>query len=160
MKKIILFLILIICFNSGKSQSYYIKNGDTLGIIISVQQAQKLDKDYDLLNLLKQYKTEHDSLDSAYLVVIDNYGKEVVELKFKISTLEDINNNKDNMISNLKSQIEQYKRDVLLGDSQSAKKDTIITNYRTENIKLKFQRTIAFGVGGVLTLLGIILLIL
>jgi hypothetical protein len=160
MKKIILLLILIIIFNVGKSQSYYINKGDTLGVIITVQQAQQLDKDYDLLNLLKEYKIKHDSLDAAYLIVVDNFGKKVAELNLKVSKLEEINTNKDNMISNLKAQIEQYKKDVLLGDSQSAKKDTIISTYRAQNVKLKIQRTIAFAVGGGLTLLGIILLIL
>jgi|APCry1669189665_1035243.scaffolds.fasta_scaffold04455_4 hypothetical protein len=162
MKKLLILIFILISF-SLKSQtiypSYYIKNGDTLGVIITIQQAQKIDNDYDLLSLLKEYKTKQDKLDSSYLVVIDNYGKEVATLKLKISTLEDLNNGKNLEIANLKSQIDGYKQDKLLSDLQLAKKDTIISNYKVQNIKLKVQRTVAFGVGGGLTIVGIILLL-
>ena len=139
---------------------YYIKNGDTIGVVISIKQAQKIDNDYDLLSLLKKSKIEESKIDSAYVVVINNYGQEVAQLKLKISTMDDIDLIKDKEISNLRSQIDDYERDKLLSDLQLAKKDTIIQNYKGQVVKLKLQKTISFSVGGGLTLLGILLLLL
>jgi hypothetical protein len=164
MKKFLLFILFLLLSILSKAQNnfphYYIKNGDTIGVVISIKQAQKIDNDYDLLSLLKKSKIEESKIDSAYVVVINNYGQEVAQLKLKISTMDDIDLIKDKEISNLRSQIDDYERDKLLSDLQLAKKDTIIQNYKGQVVKLKLQKTISFSVGGGLTLLGILLLLL
>ena len=164
MKKFLLFTLFLLLSILSKAQNnfphYYIKNGDTIGVVISIKQAQKIDNDYDLLSLLKKSKIEESKVDSAYIVVINNYGQEVAQLKLKISTMDDIDLIKDKEISNLRSQIDEYERDKLLSDLQLAKKDTIIQNYKGQVVKLKLQKTIAFSVGGGLTILGILLLLL
>ena len=153
MKKIFTIIIFILICLSVKSQniypSYYVKNGDTLGIIISIKQAQKIDNDYDLLSLLKQSKTKQNELDSSYILVIDNYNKEVAELKLKISDIDSVNIDKNEQISNLKLQIDEYQKNQQLANQQLILKDDIIKEYKIQTLKLRIQKYIGFSVGGI-----------
>lgn len=157
-KTLLLLLSFLICSLLSFSQStdfpqYYIKNGDTLGIIISLEQAQKIDNDYDMLDLLKNYKVAVDKLDSAYIFVIDNMKQQVAVLNLKISQLEGIIKLKDSQIDNLKDQIDKYRRDNDLANAQLKAKDEIIDNYKKEK-KSAFLKTFALVIGiGVLFLL-------
>ena len=162
MKRIILILSMLICIYTNAQTSYpyyYIKGGDTLGVVISVKQAQKIDNDYDLIALLKVSNIEKDSINSAYIIVMNDYSIEVAELKLKISKMNEINSSKDSLIINLKSQIIQYNNDILLSNNQLKIKDSIINNYKTQTIKLKVQKMIGFSVG-TLSLLGMIFLLI
>lgn len=157
-KTLLLLLSFLICSLLSFSQStdfpqYYIKNGDTLGIIISLEQAQKIDNDYDMLDLLKNYKVAVDKLDSAYIFVIDNMKQQVAVLNLKISQLEGIIKLKDSQIDNLKDQIDKYRRDNDLANAQLKAKDEIIDNYKKAK-KSAFLKTFALVIGiGVLFLL-------
>ena len=163
MKKIILLISILISFISVKSQQYpsfyRSPHGDTLGIVFSIDQAQKIDNDYDLLNLYKQSNYKYEKLDSAYIIVVNGLNQQVAALRVKISTLEGINTLKDSAISNLKEQISKYKLDLSLADKQSIDKDLIINNYKKENRKLKTQKFLGFTIGGG-SLIGIIILLL
>ena len=143
MKKIFTIIIFILICLSVKSQniypSYYVKNGDTLGI----------DNDYDLLSLLKQSKIKQNELDSSYILVIDNYNKEVAELKLKISDIDSVNIDKNEQISNLKLQIDEYQKNQQLANQQLILKDDIIKEYKIQTLKLRIQKYIGFSVGGI-----------
>jgi TolA-binding protein len=161
MKKLLLLLTLTLSSFFVFSQKtdipefpqYYIVNGDTLGIIISLEQAQKIDNDYDMLDLLRNYKVAVDKLDSAYIFVIDNMKQQVAVLNLKISQLEGIIKLKDSQIDNLKEQIDKYRRDSELANAQLKAKDEIIDNYKKEK-KSAFLKTFALVIGvGVLFLL-------
>ena len=163
MKKILTIILLFLSF-IGKSQKidypyYYIKGNDTLGIVISVTQAQKIDNDYTLLNLLKQYKFNSDKLDSINIVINDDFKNEVAQLKLKSQNLEEQLNLKDSLINNLKDQISKYQSDQNLSNTQLQKSDEIINNYKKENRRLRFKNFLGFSVGGG-SLIGIIILLL
>jgi len=142
-----------------KYPSFYIKDGDTLGVIISVKQAQKIDNDYDMLFLLKQSHMSYEKLDSAYIKVVSESGKDIAELKVKVSKLNEVCTSKDAEINNLKAQIAKYVSDEILAKKESDKKDTIIKNNEREITNLKTQRFLGFTVGGG-GLIGIIVLLL
>lgn len=162
MKKILLFIALIISCISLKAQTtqqtpyYLVKNGDTVGVVISITQAQKIDNDLQLLSLLQDARVKESTLDSAYVSVIDNYGKEVAELNVKISAMQDIDTTKDSQINNLKQQIIQYQEYKKLADEQYLKQDTLITNYKKQVTKLKIQKDVGLAAGA----LGILLFII
>lgn len=167
MKTLLTIILSIFIISSAKSQfnnieypQYIIKNGDTVGVMITVAQAQKVDSDYDLLNLLKKSKLQFDRADSASVIVINNLGQQVAELKLKITAMEDLDRTKDNQISNLKEQITKYERDSFLSAQQIALKDEMIGNYKKENIKLKTQKIIGFTIGGGGLLAAIILFVI
>lgn len=165
MKKLLLLLAILLSFTVLKAQtgqypSFYLdQKGDTLGVIFSIEQAQKIDNDYDLLNMFKQSKLQYEQLDSAYLIVIDKQNQQVASLKVKISELEDLDRMKDSQIKNLQEQIMKYKLDLSLSDKQSSDKDLIINNLKSDNRKLKVQKFFGFTIGGG-SLVGIIVLLL
>lgn len=162
MKKILLLIVILFTLKSQVvAQDFpklYVVNGDTIGVIFSIQQAQKIDNDYELLRLLKQAKVMSDKTDSAYIVIVDNFGKQVAEYKLKVSTLESLVSTQNEQIKNLKDQIERYQRDSFLANEQSLRKDTIINNNKKEIRKLKTQKFLGFTFSG--GLIGIIILLL
>ena len=77
MKNIFLLIILTIIPLIGKSQEsyprYYIQSGDTVGIIYSIPQAQKIYNDAILLDLFKDVRIGCDSMVKKYVVVVNKY---------------------------------------------------------------------------------------
>jgi hypothetical protein len=166
MKKVLILLLSIFTIISTKAQfnnidypQYVVKNGDTIGVMITVSQAQKIDSDYDLLDLLKKAKVQSDKADSACVVVVNNLGHQVAELKLKVTKMDELEKIKDEQISNLKSQISKYEQDSFLSTKQLALKDEIIGNYKKENLKLKTQKIVGFTIGGGGLVAAIVLLL-
>jgi len=165
MKKILLITLSFILAFSAKSQlnqlypRFYIQNGDTLGVIISIKQAQKIDNDYDILSLFKKSGKYSDSLQSSYILVVDNMGKEIAELKVKNSKFESIDSIQTEMISNLKLQILNYQKSDSLANKELADDNEIIKNYKKENTKLRIQKFISgtLGTGLLITVVTLLL---
>ena len=115
--------------------SYYIVNGDTVGIILSIKQAQRVDNDEELLSLFGEMKMDCDSVVKHYVVVLNEYKRQVGILDIKVNTLNGINMDQSKMINNLKQQILNYQTDIKKAETQMILKDNIIKNYQGE-IKL------------------------
>ncbi len=153
MKKILLLLLglfALVTLEAQVKQEYpqsYIKDGKTY-VVFTLEQAQKIDNDYDLLYLLRQSKAQYETLDSANIIVINNLGIQIAELKLKINTLNGVIQNREAQILNLKSQITKYEDDKILADKQSKAKDIIISNNGKQIKKLKRQKFLGFTVGG------------
>lgn len=158
MKRILFLLIVMFSTFSSNAQTtdvkatddfpqYYVKGKDTIGVIFTVAQAQKIDNDYELLALLKKSKIQSDSLINAYITVVDLQGKQIAKLELKTSLLEDLNKIKDSEIENLKQQISQYKKDKVLSDSIIVNDNKQITSYKKEARKLRTQKYIFTGIG-------------
>jgi hypothetical protein len=123
MKRVFLFLIALIISVSSYSQSkkdslinslpaYYVDNGDTIGIILSIEQAQQIDNDEELIHLLETMKISCDSVISKYVVVVNEYDRKIGILNMKIHKLEEINKSQSELVDNLKAQIDNYKTDL------------------------------------------------
>lgn len=162
MKRILILILAMIISNISISQTqsqlmpessypqYYIENGDTIGVIFTVEQAQKVDNDLELLSLLEKKGISCDSLVKSYIVVVDNYGKQVAILESSNISLEKITTDQKSMISNLKSQISNYKKDIELANTQLSTKDEIITNKDKQITHMKVKQAFAIG-GGVIS---------
>ena len=153
MKKFLLISIFtflsIVSFAQSKFPKYYIERGDTLGLIISIDQAQKIDSDLELLDLLQERGIQCDSVIKKYLIVVDASERQIALLDLKIKNLEASVESKNAMVNNLKLQIENWKRDLLLCDQQAELKQKIISNQDLVIGNLKLQRKLTI-VGGVL----------
>jgi uncharacterized coiled-coil protein SlyX len=163
MKNLLLTLILFLTYQFGFSQinfvkenlpSYYIQNGDTIGVVLSVQQLQKLDYDVELLELLEKKGFNCDSTIKKYICVVNEYGKQVALLETKISKLEEVSDVKDDMIKNLKGQILNYQVDLNRAEVQLQYKDQMIKNQEKRITKLKIQRAVTIGGGVLATAVG------
>jgi len=148
MKKILLSaLVSFLFFSTSVAQTteetfpqLYKQGGSVVGIVFSVKQAQQIDRDRELLELLKTLTSELETNKVASLEVI-NVQKQTIEAKDdQIKLLEGeildykINiKTRDSLEINLES-------DVKLCDEQSKKKDQIISNKNDEIKKLKGHR--------------------
>lgn len=151
---LILFLTCQVCFSQTNYKkenlpAFYVQNKDTIGVILSVDQLQKLDHDVELLNLLKIKGINCDSTIKKYVRVLNEYGKQVAILETKISELESVDDGKDQMINNLKIQVANYKADLDRSEIQLHLKDNIIKNQDGRISRLKLQKALTIG-GGIL----------
>ena len=111
MKKILLTLLTTFLFFSlSKAQTteesfpqLYKQNGSVVGIVFSVKQAQQIDRDRELLELLKTLTSELETNKVASLEVI-NVQKQTIEAK-------------NDQIKILESEILDYKLDIKTRDS-------------------------------------------
>lgn len=161
MKKILLILMLLLSFSGfAQNNSYpkYITDGDTLRVVFTIEQAQKIDNDLELLSMYKNASVNYDSVSNAYILVIDNMNNQIATLKLALNTSEVINENNTSLIRNLKGQITNYEQDLILAKQQSDNKDIIITNQKKEIKKQKTQKIIGF-ISAVGIAVGLIILL-
>ena len=133
----------------------YIVDGDTLGIILTIDQAQKLDNDLEIKKLLEMAMFNCDNLSGQYMIVISELEKRIAILEIKGSELVSATNTQRQIINELKSKILIYEKDLKLCDEQQKKKDTIISNQKKTINKLKWG-----GAGTSTVLLAIIVLLI
>ena len=120
---------------------------DTLGIVITIKQAQKIDNDYELFALYKGMRTDCDSSVAFLIQVVDDYKKlEIVaQQRFKSDSITILDGK--SQIKNLKDQISI--KDLLIAnrDSVITDKNGIIDINKLEIKKYKKQRNRAIEIG-------------
>lgn len=131
--------------------TWFIHKGDTVGLVFSIQQVQKMDSDLELLSWLEKKGFTCDSTISAYIKVIDEYDRQVTILKTNISELTDQVKDKDSQIKKLNILIDNYKRDLDLAKNQIKDFEKIVSNNNTRITNLKIQRNLSIGGGVFLT---------
>lgn len=129
-------------------------------VIMTIEQAQKLDNDGDLLVLFEKMNAQLGSYDDACVKVVNEQQQVIATQKIQISELKSQVDIKDKEILNLQSQIKNYKKDLVDCDTQNSNKDKIISDQK-DTIK-KQKRKMIFGgtLGGAAIIALTILLIL
>ena len=120
---------------------------DTLGIVITVQQAQKIDNDYELLTLYKSMHNNCDSTVSFLVQVVNNYKKMdiVAQARFKAYEVDLLDNNE--RITNLTSQIAVKNGIIAAKDGIINDDKNIISIDKLEIKKYKKQRNKLYEIG-------------
>ena len=145
MKSILAFifscLLTLSSFGQSTSDStsypqYYVVNGDTVGVILTIEQLQKIDNDLEIKNLLEKSLIDCDSLSSQYIVVVSKLENRVTILEVKNSELLKASEQQDQIIKQLNLKVSNYEKDLNLCDEQNKKKDTIISNQQSTINKL------------------------
>lgn len=166
MKKFILIITLLISSMFLTAQDYPRIEIDSLGrkvVVMTIEQAQKIDNNFEIVELLKRQGSECDSLNVAYLKVIDNYKKQVALLELDVNNLKLQISDKDIQISNLQERLSNSETSNKLCDEQKAKYDESVACLKKEIRKQKIQKIIGFGVGvvgvvgGFLLYLGVLI---
>lgn len=133
----------------------YVVNGDTLGIILSMEQAQRVDSDMELIQMYRELIMSYDELDTTYVGVIRVLDDKIEVLEIKVNEYIELDRKNNSIISNLKLQIDKY-------EENSDKCDEIISSeidLRKENKKIKKQRLWG-GITGGSIIVGLILLLI
>ncbi len=145
-----MFLLTIVGYSQVKPH-YYVVDNDTLGVVFTVEQAQKIDNDLDLLKLYEQLSGNYDKSGTQYIVIVDNMNKQIGILKVEIDGYKKVIMDKDVIIADLKTIVEN---DKLVKE----KYEREVKNAHTENDNLKKQLRKSFWqkVGGGAVALAVI----
>lgn len=127
-----------LCQNTTETDypQFLVVNGDTVGVVLTIEQLQKIDNDLEIKNLLEQSLIDCDSLSSQFIVVVDKLQQRVAILEVKNSELLLANSQQEKIIKELNLKVANFEKDLSLCDEQGKKKDTIISNQQSTINKL------------------------
>ena len=161
MKKILLLLTLLLSFYTY-SQDYPKIELNSKGekvVVFTLEQAQKIDNDLEILELMKVARVKCDSLNLSYIKVIDEQRGEIIVLKKLNDELSKNEKDKDKQISNLSDQNSNLQKNIDLCNSENGNKDKEIKGLNDDIKKVKWKSLGGgFVAGVVLTLLAIVAL--
>lgn len=153
MKKFILLSLILISSFVASAQSdisnlpkYYIVENDTLGIIMSIEQCQKLDHNTELLSLYRKMSIDCDNVEKSYILVVNKLGEKIALLEVDIKNLKSQNDLQRDMITNLQNQIDDYQRKDKLNQEELVNKDIIIDGLKSDLRKQKVKTSLGVGV--------------
>lgn len=160
MKNLIILLFgLIISVNSFSQIDYPRYEVDSLGqkvVVMTIEQAQKLDNNSELLELFEQLNTQIGNYDSVCVQTINDKNRVISEQKVLIEQLKSSLDTKDTAITNLQNQVLKYQENEILFNTQITNLNDQI---RIKDDKIKDQK-IKMIVGGSISGVSIIGLIL
>lgn len=163
MKNLLILLFgLLMSVNSFSQIDYPRYEVDSLGqkvVVMTIEQAQKLDNNSELLELFEQLNTQIGSYDSICIQTINAKDVVISEQKVLIEQLKSSLDTKDAAITNLQNQISKYQENEILFNSQITNLNNQI---KLKDDKIKDQRKkmiIGGSIGGV-SIIGLILGIL
>lgn len=161
MKKILLLIMILISFNIY-SQDYpriELNNKGEKIVVFTLEQAQKIDNDLEILELMKVARVKCDSLNLSYIKVIDEQKGEIIILKKLNDELSKNEKDKDKQISNLSEQNSNLQKNIDLCNKENSNKDKEIEGLNDDIKKVKWKSLgSGFVAGVVLTLLAIVAL--
>jgi len=165
MKNLIILLFITI-FSITKSYSQSIDYPrymiDSLGqkvIVMTIQQAQKLDNNSDLLAMYDSLFIEMGTYDSICVKVINDKEQVIATQKLEISNLKKSLDVKDQQIFVLQSEVNEHiqKESILEKQLKTAKR---INQEQTKQIRKMKVRMVVGGIGGSVAIIGLIVGIL
>lgn len=162
MKKFILTFVLLISSIFLFAQDYPYISVDSCGrktVTMTIEQAQKIDNNLEILKLLKIQTSNCDSVVSAYIVVVDEYKNKIGLLELNVETLVSKSNSMDSTFAILKKEFDNVKMSDSLCDLAMIKKDIIISDKDEEIKQLKIQRFVGFATGTAALIVSVILLL-
>ena len=149
---IIFSLVALLSFSQEYPKIETDANGQKV-VIFTLEQAQKIDNDLEILDLLDRNKIQCDSLNIARLRIIDSQNLKIVLLEKSIDEIEAQSSDKDLLLSNKDQQIKNLEESVKIQEEQKCIKQLQIDGLKDDLKKEKTKKWI-FGAGGLL--LGIL----
>ena len=163
MKKIFTILSILLYTLSfsqnNKIPRYIIEDGDTIGILLSIEQVQNLDNKSELLILFEDLELKSDRLNQNYIDIINKSNEKMVILDYKILQQQKENDDYQLIIINLKKQIANCEENVKLCDLQKSNKDKEIEIFKQTIRKEKFKKWLSVG-GNIAIVITILFLVI
>ena len=132
---------------------------NTAFVVFTIEQAQKLDNDEDLLKMYRLLHVGGDSLINVLVVKVKVAEYQTTLLNLKITELEKVNSTQRALVDNLNVQIDDYKKNVSLADEQMSLKDQQLKNVNKELKRQKRLKILGFGVGALGVVIGVLALL-
>ena len=136
-------------FEKQELPTWFIYKGDTVGLVFSVQQVQKIDSDLELLSWLEKKGFTCDSTITIYIKVVDEMSRQITIFKTNVDELNGKILDKEKQINNLKIQIQNQRDQIDLANKQIIDFVKITENNNIRISNLKSQRNLWIG-GGLL----------
>lgn len=143
--------------NKKDLPQYYIQNSDTIGIILSVEQVQKLDNDVELLHMFEMLSIKCDSLDKHYVKVINDMNDVITLKEVSIRNLTTQNTTFASEVTKLKSAIRIKEKQLNICEEQRVNDSTAIAMLKQDLNKSKLNNVISWGSTGFVSALAIFL---
>jgi hypothetical protein len=158
--KIILSIMLVITSFLSYSQEYpkieLNQKGEKV-VIFTLSQAQKIDNDLEILNILEKSKIQCDSLNVSYIKIVDAQNHQIVLFEKSLSELKLQINDKDSQIDNLSTQIKNLEESNKICDEQKCIKDKQMDGLKKDLQKEKIKKWLFGGVGLAVGILAILI---
>lgn len=135
---------------------------DSLGkkvVVMTIEQAQKVDNNFELLDLLEKTSIDCENLNNSYIKVIDDQKKTITLLEIDLKNYKDNSIDKDKQIANLQERLTNAINLSTDCEKQKIEMDDKVKILKGEITTLKIKRNIGYG-AGVLGLIGGVFLIL
>jgi uncharacterized protein (DUF3084 family) len=159
---LITIILFIISFSLSAQIEYPRIEIDSLGkevVVMTIEQAQQLDNNSELLSLFEGLNSQMLNYDSICVKVINDKDYIISIQKLEISKLKESLDNKDDKIETLQSDIDRHNQKILLLESQLLNRNELI-EVKDQKIKdLKVKMYVGGGMSG-LAIVGLILGIL
>jgi len=130
---------------------YYIIDGDTIGIILTVEQVQKIDSDLEMLRLFKLLDTQTQDVDEFYISVINDQNEKISILETTLGNVRNQGTEQEEMINSLKRQLKIRQNQMDSYEDQLINDESIIEALKDDVKTQKRQKIGAYagmGVGG------------
>lgn len=166
MKRLLLTLSLILTFVLGFSQTsfvksdlpqYFVQNGDTIGILLTIEQVQKLDNNSELLGLFEKLSIKCDSLDTYYVGVINKMNDKITILNLKVTKQDEAMKKQDDMVKDLKAKVANALLRLDLCEQQRSNDSLIIEGLKQDLNKSKWKNVAGWTTTGVASAIAVFL---
>jgi peptidoglycan hydrolase CwlO-like protein len=161
MKRILALIVFLMSFTFSYSQEYPRIETDSLGnkiVLMTIEQAQKLDNNTDLLVMFEKLDSQLGSYDSMCLKVIGEKDLVIASQTVQIENLKNSIKIKDDKVVELQKEVAQHLLKIGSLQSEIDNKNTEINLHKGQITKAKWKFAIGGGVGGLL--IGLVLGIL
>lgn len=130
--------------------------GDTVGVLVSVTQLQRMDSNEDLLALLLQMDDMSVEAEHYYINIVNNMNEKINLYSQKVTNLTEQLKTQENQLTNLKKQVANCEEQQRKTEEQRENDAIIKQTYEEDVKKLKLQRAISYSSGGFFGLVAII----
>ncbi len=153
LRKIILGIFIFInglVYSQGEYPKYYETDGEKY-VLFTIEQAKQIDKDYQILNILKSMNIVYDDSEKVNIQIINSLNEKIYEMNIKYKELDSINDDNKKIIDELKSNIKDYEIMNINNNLKLIKKDDEISTYKSLYNKQKTLKIIFIITSGILT---------
>ena len=158
--KNLFFLLLLFISLVSVSQEYPKIELNSKGekvVVFTLKQAQKIDNDLEIYELLKVSRIKCDSLNLSYVKVIDEKNNQIILLKILNKENEKQIIDKDKQINILVEQNKNLQKNIDLCDKQKLNNTEEINGLKKDINKMKWKGLTSGFIGGVvLTLIAVL----
>jgi len=164
MKVFLIFLLTLISINVYSQIDYPRYEVDSLGqkvVVMTIEQAQSLDNNSEMLSLFEKLNSQIGSYDSICIKVISDKDVVISDQKLQISNLKESLNTKDKKISALQNEIKEHEKKEKVLQEQIDNRQQVIDEKDKKINKMRLKMILGGGAGAAIIggLLFIILLV-